>query len=294
MVSVVKRKVKGKIYYYIRHNIRKGKKQSDMFLGTKIPDNIDELKQEFLSKFYEEQWLAKLEKIQLHYKKERKNIPRSVIQKELNAFAIEFTYNTQKIEGSTLTLKETHDLLEEGRTPKHKPINDSREAEAHQKLFLEIAQKKEELSLDVTCKWHERLFEQSKPDIAGKIRRYRVGIGRSKFIPPSPQAVTSLLRGFFEWYKKNEKILNPVELAALVHLKFVTIHPFGDGNGRISRLMMNYVLDKFGYPMIIIKYSEDRNSYYNALERAQMRHNEIIFLQWFMRRYFKMCSRFLK
>ena len=72
MVSVVKRKVKGKIYYYLRHNIRKGKKQSDIFLGTKIPENVDELKREFISKFYEEDWLPKLEKIQQNYKKERR------------------------------------------------------------------------------------------------------------------------------------------------------------------------------------------------------------------------------
>ena len=291
MVSVVKRKVKGKIYYYLRHNIRKGKKQSDIFLGTKIPENVDELKREFISKFYEEDWLPKLEKIQQNYKKERKKIPPSVIEKELKAFAIEFTYNTQKIEGSTLTLKETHDLLEEGRTPKSKPLHDSKEAELHQKLFLDIIKKKkEDLTLATVCKWHKILFEQTKRDIAGKIRNYNVGIGRSKFTPPRPQVVQLLLKGFFEWYKKNETILNPVELAALAHLKFVTIHPFGDGNGRISRLMTNYVLSKFGYPMLIVKYSKDKTTYYNALERAQVSDNDMIFVEWFMKRYLKVNS----
>lgn len=291
MVSVVKRKVKGKIYYYLRHNIRKGKRQSDMFLGTKIPENVDELKREFMSNFYEEDWLPKLEKIQQNYKKERKKIPPSVIEKELKAFAIEFTYNTQKIEGSTLTLKETCDLLEEGRTPKNKPLHDSKETELHQKLFLDIIKKKkEDLTLATVCKWHKILFEQTKRDIAGKIRNYKVGIGRSKFSPPPPQVVQIMLKGFFEWYKKNETILNPVELSALAHLKFVTIHPFGDGNGRISRLMMNYVLSKFGYPMLIVKYSKDRTTYYNALERAQVSGNDMIFVEWFMKRYLKVYS----
>ena len=77
-----------------------------------------------------------------------------------------------------------------------------------------------------------------------------------------------------------------MELAAFVHLKFVTIHPFGDGNGRISRLMMNFVLNKEGYPMLDISYS-GRNSYYSALERAQVRKADSAFIQWFMRKYMK-------
>ena len=156
--------------------------------------------------------------------------------------------------------------------------------------FNKITKKKEDLTLATVCKWHKILFEQTKRDIAGKIRNYNVGIGRSKFTPPRPQVVQLLLKGFFEWYKKNETILNPVELAALAHLKFVTIHPFGDGNGRISRLMTNYVLSKFGYPMLIVKYSKDRTTYYNALERAQVSGNDMIFVEWFMKRYLKVHS----
>jgi len=81
-------------------------------------------------------------------------------------------------------------------------------------------------------------------------------------------------------------------LSALTHLKFVTIHPFGDGNGRISRLVMNYVLNRLGYPMLDIDYS-DRRTYYNALERSQRHKNDIVFLEWFMKRYFKAYKKFL-
>jgi Fic family protein len=89
---------------------------------------------------------------------------------------------------------------------------------------------------------------------------------------------------FFRWYTKNEERLHPVELAALVHLKFVTIHPFGDGNGRISRLMMNFVLNKKEYPMFSISY-EGRTSYYNALERSQIKKESNHFLLWFIKKY---------
>ncbi len=77
-----------------------------------------------------------------------------------------------------------------------------------------------------------------------------------------------------------------MELAGLVHLKFVAIHPFGDGNGRISRLIMKFVLNKKGYRMLDIPYC-DRNSYYTALERAQIKKLDIVFVQRFMRKFVK-------
>ncbi len=71
-----------------------------------------------------------------------------------------------------------------------------------------------------------------------------VGIAESKHIPQIPVEIHSLLQEFFKWYNKNKDKIHPIELAALVHLKFVTIHPFSDGNGRISKIMMNFVLNK--------------------------------------------------
>ena len=90
----------------------------------------------------------------------------------------------------------------------------------------------------------------------------------------------------------NKIKLNPVELAALVHLKFVTIHPFGDGNGRTTRLMMNHVLNKFDYPLLDIDY-DDRRSYYNALEKSQTKDDELPFLKWFIKQYFKTYKNYL-
>jgi Fic family protein len=83
-----------------------------------------------------------------------------------------------------------------------------------------------------------------------------------------------------------------VRLAGLTHLKFVTIHPFGDGNGRLSRLLMNYVLNKNGYPMLIIPYSQ-RKSYYTALERSQLKKDENIFILWFFKRCLKEYKQYL-
>ena len=91
---------------------------------------------------------------------------------------------------------------------------------------------------------------------------------------------------------KNKTKLNPIVLAALVHLKFVTIHPFVDGNGRISRILMNFVLHKKNYPLLNIHY-ECRAGYYTALERSHIKCMDFIFVQWFIKKYIKEQKRLL-
>ncbi|MDQ7031760.1 MAG: Fic family protein, partial [Desulfonauticus sp.] len=222
-----------------------------------------------------------------------KVLPKSIKEKNLQNFTTRFTYDTQRIEGSTLTLRETADLLEKGITPKSKPMRDVQEAEAHRDLFYDVLKFKKDLTLKVMLDWHWTLFNKTKPDISGSIRKYRVGISGSKFVPPSPVEVCPMLTEFFKWYKKNKDNLHPVEVAALVHLKLVTIHPFGDGNGRITRLVMNFVLNRKKYPLFDIPY-ENRNSYYNSLERSQVKKDDKIFLQWFVKRYTKEYKRYLE
>jgi Fic family protein len=189
-------------------------------------------------------------------------------------------------------LRETANLLERGLTPLGKPVQDVKEAEAHQRLLYEILEFRKDVSLQAILYWHKRLFGFTKQDIAGKIRQHQIAISGSKFVPPSPAEVYPLLREFFRWYERSKRGLHPVELAALAHLKLVTIHPFADGNGRISRLLMNFILNRHNYPMLNIPY-EKRNSYYNALERSQVKRKDSIFLQWFFKRYVKENRRYV-
>lgn len=294
MVSITKRMVKGNPYFYLEHSIRRGSKvlKKQKYLGKKIPKDIDVLKKQFIFEVYCKDWFKEFENIKNNYSKELQLMPPSAKKKYLESFLIKFTYNTQRIEGSTLTLKETANLIERGITPKEKPLADVKEAEAHKKAFFEMINIKKSMSLNTVLFWHKTLMKETKADIAGLMRKHGVAIVRSKFIPPLAIEVEFLLREFFEWYKKNEEKLHPIELAALVHLKFVTIHPFSDGNGRISRLMMNYVLHKFNYPMLDIPYG-GRTSYYNALERAQVKEEEMMFLQWFFKKYAKENKKFM-
>ncbi|HXG73652.1 MAG TPA: Fic family protein [Candidatus Nitrosotenuis sp.] len=295
MVALRKKVIKGQTYYYLEHSYRKGKKvlKKELYLGNKIPKNIENIKRQLIDDIYKEKWYSDLDIIKKNYNKEHKSLPKSVKEKKLQIFVTEFTYDTQKIEGSTLTRRETAELLERGITPAGKPIRDVKEAEAHRDLFYRILKSKKDLTLQTILDWHWDLFSQTKADIAGKIRKYQVEIGASKFLPPSPVEVFPMLTEFFQWYNKNKNRIHPIELAALTHLKFVTIHPFGDGNGRISRLIMNFVLNKKGYPMLNIKY-DGRTGYYNALERSQIKNEERIFLQWFLKKYINEYHRYLR
>lgn len=295
MVTIRKRTIGSRTYFYLEHTVRKGAKveKKELYLGTKIPKNLEDVKRKFLGGIYRERWHPALEIIKEGYQKEVKRMPKSAAEKELETFTVRFTYDTQRIEGSRLTLRETADLLERGVTPKGKPIQDVLEAQAHRELFREMLNLKKDLSLSIILRWHKKLFERTRSDIAGRTRDYQVTISGSKFVPPLPVEVNPLLRKFFGWYARDRTRLHPVEFAALVHLKLVTIHPFADGNGRISRLAMNFALNRGRYPMLNIPY-ERRNSYYNALERSQLKNNEGVFLQWFIKRYVKEHKKYLR
>ncbi|MFH0829751.1 MAG: Fic family protein [Candidatus Aenigmatarchaeota archaeon] len=294
MVVIRKRTVGGSTYYYIEHAVREGGKirKREKYLGKEPPKNVEGMKRQFLFELYREKWYSLFDRIRDACSKELKVTPDAAAEKAAETFAIRFTYDSQRIEGSKLTLRETANLLERGITPHTKPVRDVKEAEAHARVFREMLAYKKELSLQAVLYWHKGLFENSEPEMAGRIREHQVAISGSKFVPPFPVELQPLLREFFGWYDRNKDKVHPVELAALVHLKFVTIHPFSDGNGRISRLMMNFVLNRHGYPMLNIPY-EKRSGYYTALERSQTKKIDGIFVQWFFKRYAKEYKRYL-
>ena len=295
MVAVRKKVVDGREYFYLQHTVRTsmGIQTREKYLGVKLPPNIEGVKRDFLTEIYRERWYPLLDQVRSNYQKEKRALPPSALQKQGRSFSVRFTYDTNRIEGSKLTYRETADLLERGLSPRQKPIEDIKEAEAHDRVFGEALLCEKDLSLQVVLRWHKRLFEATKPDIAGKVRAHQVAISGSRFMPPSPIEVQSLLREFFRWYDRNKSSMHPVELAAGVHLRFVTVHPFADGNGRMSRLLMNFVLNRHGFPPLNIPY-EGRRSYYNALERSQVKENGSTFIQWFFRKYLKERSAYIK
>ena len=286
MVTIRSRKIGNEEFYYLEHSMRKKGKveKKEKYLGKEIPQNIDQIKREFFHNLFQERWFSRLNTIKKQFSREYASFPATARDKYFENFMIKFTYNSNRIEGSTLTLRDTANLLKEGITPSNRPIKDIKETESHKKLFYIMLDYKKNLSLSAVLFWHKILLETIDTEIAGKIRKHQVAIAGTDVELPFPAEIPILLNELFLWYNKEKNKLHPVELAALVHLKFVSIHPFTDGNGRMSRIMMNFVLHIHGFPMFNIPYI-NRTGYYKALERSQKTKKEQIFAQYIIKRY---------
>ena len=270
-MKIIKKKKGKKEYFYLKKSFRKGNKiiTKEKYLGKEIPKNIEEIKKEFQKELYN-----KLENIKNNFQKEWKRLPETVKKKEKEEIAISFTYNTNAIEGSTITLEEAREIIHNKISP-NKPLRDVKETEAHSKVFLEMLENKNKISNGLLLKWHKEIFKDTKQDIAGKYRDYLVRV--ADHIAPDWQDVNKLMNELIKFI--NNKEINPVELSAKAHYRFEKIHPFGDGNGRIGRLLMNQILWHLGYPMLIIEYKK-RKSYYKAISK-----DEESFVKYFIRRY---------
>jgi len=283
----IHQRIRGKKkYYYLEHSYRDGNKviKKEKYLGGEIPNNIDNIKKEFQIEL-QLNLNEKLEKIRTNFQSEWNKIPESAKKRELEEISISFTYNTNAIEGSTITLEETREIIKDKIAPK-KSLRDIRETEAHNEIFLKMLSKKEEITKELLLYWHLEIFGMSKSDIAGKYRNYLVRVG--SHLAPDWQDVDGLMKGLFDFIRKSKNI-DPVELSARAHYKFEKIHPFGDGNGRIGRLLMNYLLWHNKYPMIIIE-KKKRKSYYKALTK-----DENSFTSYFIKNYLRVHKkRYLK
>jgi Fic family protein len=294
MVSITPEKKGNSIFYYLRHN--SGTKEKKKYLGKTIPKDIEKIKYEFLMEFYRQLWNPKIQNILTNYKKHSKKLPSFIQFQNFENFGIIFTYNTQKMEGSSLTQEDTKDLLIHKITPNKKSQIDAIETQRHYDLFMKLisSKKSKNITQDMVLCWHKEIFGQTKIGEAGCIRSYRVGIvGNDTIEFSSVPEIKPKLKKLFRWINKyDDKIMSPVELACIAHYEFVNIHPFGDGNGRISRLLTNYILYKYGYPLLLIK-NIDRKRYFKSLERSNIQNNSVHFLKWFMKYYIKENKQYL-
>ena len=179
-------------------------------------------------------------------------------------FLVEYTYNSNAIEGNTLTLQETA-LVLEGLTINQKTLKDHLEAVGHKDAFLyvqELARDKVPFSEAVIKQIHT-LVLMDRPEDRGIYRRIPVRIMGAYHTPPDPIIVPELMEKLVKEFKVSK--LHPIERAALFHLKFEGTHPFVDGNGRTGRLILNLFLMQNGYPPINVKFA-DRKRYYDAFD----------------------------
>lgn len=200
------------------------------------------------------------------------------------ALELEYTFNSNKIEGNTLTLQETDLVVNEGITISGKSMREHLEAINHQEAIdyiKELVKGKITISERVVLDIHRIVLKSIQNEYAGKYRNVQVMIKGSKHVPPQPYLLSKLMEDYFLFYMENKKRLHPVILAAEMHERLVTIHPFIDGNGRTSRLLMNLILLSNGYVIANIKGDlESRLKYYNALENVQVNNSKDKFLEF--------------
>jgi Fic family protein len=199
-------------------------------------------------------------------------LPSSLVARLKKQMMIEYTYNSNAIEGNTLTLRETQLVIEEGITVGGKSITETLEAKNHPEAieFIErLVDAKSELTEDAILQLH-RLIMSNITEDAGHYRTMGVRITGATFMPPPSSEVKPRIDELLKWLRENPDELTPIELAAVFHHRFVQIHPSSQGNGRTARLLMNALLMKDGYPFIAIVPKLDRPKYLKTLMEADL------------------------
>jgi Fic family protein len=196
-------------------------------------------------------------------------LPREIVKNLHEDLVLRWTYNSNAIEGNTLTLKETKVALE-GITVGGKTMREHFEAINHREAIFfveELVGKRAPLSEWDIKSIHQLILKQIDDKNAGVYRNVNVTISGADHVPPDTLQVKGEMGNFIEWYNHDAQKMHPVERAGRVHADFVKIHPFVDGNGRTSRLLMNLELMKDGYPPVVLPV-EKRLEYYETLDRA--------------------------
>lgn len=203
-------------------------------------------------------------------------LPTAAMSRLKEQFTVEWIYNSNAIEGSTLTLRETQLILETGLTIGGKSLREHFEVTNHKNAieFVEsLADKKESISAFHVRQIHKLVLSQIEDENAGQYRKTEVRIAGAKHIPPEAWDIPQRMTDWEGWLKDSQKKIHPVELAAQAHHRLVAIHPFIDGNGRTARLVMNLILFKQGYPPAVIL-RVNRKQYYQVLMQADAGKND--------------------
>lgn len=225
-------------------------------------------------------------------------LPPDALQKIENAFAIEYTYESNRIEGNTLTLQETELVVNEGVTIAGKSMREHLEAINHVEAIdyiKDFAKGGMEISERTIKEIHAIVLHGIDRENAGRYRGVPVMISGSTHVPPQPYLIQPQMEAFMTRFAEmEEQGIHPVLIAAYLHDELVRIHPFIDGNGRTSRLLMNLYLLRNGYTLVNLKGSnEGKISYYKALEASHTENNPVEFQKVVIRAEIESLSRYL-
>ncbi len=279
--------------YYLAHSLRRGKKVRKLrfYLGLNLTEKELAQKRKYAQVAIKERIkaeeiisdpfhtvLSSKEQAELKALEAECEIKVSHLSEmDWTKYIRSFTYDTNAIEGSTLTASEVDSLLVKNKLPKGKSKYDISETYGVSEAVQYIRKTGEHISQDLMIKIHKIVFKDSK-DFAGRFRSKGIEVAvvdaDGKIIHRgAPSAhVTKLLDELVNWYNLNKMKYPPIVLAAVVHNQFENIHPFQDGNGRVGRLLLNNILLKHGLPPLNIEL-KNRAQYYNALQEYENNHN---------------------
>ena len=204
-------------------------------------------------------------------------------------FRLDWNYHSNNLEGNSLTYGETKALILFGITAQGKPLNDHFEITGHNEAInwvIDLVKGEAELTEVFIRELHTLILKESSYKEAltleGKPTRRKIEVGKYKTQPnhvitvtgetfyfATPEETPAKMEELIDWFRneKEKRDVNPVILASLFHYRFIRIHPFNDGNGRVARILMNFILMQFGYPPSIIR-TEEKNDYFRVLRLA--------------------------
>jgi len=268
-------------YYYLKQSTRAGNKvktRTVAYLGKKpmnkkeLKSKIEKIKQELkeaedINKdFLGEIQLNELERLRNDFKRKLKRLDEKLIEDMFRDFKTFYIYNTNAIEGNTLTLEETNLLLNENKTPEGNDLKEIYDHINEKDAFDFILKNKPEINNELIVKLHSMLLGKIDKRV-GYYRQHNVRVFGASFETSPAVHVKADMSILLKWYSKNKGILHPLVLAAIFHEKFERIHPFYDGNGRTGRILSNLILLQRNYPPLIIENAR-RKDYYKVLSAA--------------------------
>src|SRR3989338_5354806 len=286
MAYIERKKISGKEYFYLTKNTRvsEGKwKKIRKYVGPDLKNlNLAEKEMETvlpLKRLLTFRQMKVIELLAKNYLKTHK-IGKGLWKTEKDRI-ISFIYNTNAIEGVPVSHEDTKGIIDGKKLKTKYAKRDIREVTNMKECIDFLFEYKGEFNHELLLKLHEIQMGGVHPE-AGKIRTRQNIVGN--YMPPRPEKVPGELDNFYAWFRQAEKMLHPLELAGLVHLKLVRIHPFMDGNGRVSRLLMNNILFNNNYPLLNI-YNSEKMLYYLVLREVDARKKERPFIKYLYQVY---------
>lgn len=282
MVYLSRKKIKGKYYLYAVKSIRMPNGKVKKI--AKLVKNVSEAKKPELKAFFEEKKieafvkyaqkyyesfrlyqkdaLRKIEKMRIGYKKIVKKLSHNQLKDLFDRFTVNFTYESNAIEGNSLTLKDVAIVIHEKVTIKGKSLREIYETRNSRRVVDRILRKKFNINEKDILKMHAMLVKDM--DIPKGYKTVPNYIHGRHVATTPPEEVPEEMRDLLKWFKQKKNKIHPLQLASRFHGRFEHIHPFEDGNGRVGRFLINVILVNSGYPPLIIRKTH-RISYFNAL-----------------------------